>query len=232
MITYYFKPIRKKHYRAIFNRGGYGKSRKIKIFLIVAAVGAAFLALTAIADIKVRPIVKASVGNALKNKMTLTVNDAVSSVLSENSISYTELVSVEKDNAGAVTSITSDSVKMNLFKSDISKKVSEYIEKNPTLTVNIPWGTLTGSEVLSGRGGDVKINAELFGFTVTDFKSSFESAGINQTRHSLYITVRASAYAHAGAVSISESIETDILIAETVIVGGVPYGYFSSNEVR
>lgn len=230
MITYYFKPVKKRCGRRFFTYYSHNKRNKLKLFLIVAAVGAAVLLLTGIADLKVRPIVKASVGNSLKNKMTLTVNDAVSSVINKNSIGYAELVSVEKDKNGSVTSITSDSVKMNLFKSDISKKVSEYIEKNPTLTVNIPLGTLTGSEVLSGRGYDVKINAELFGFTVTDFKSSFESAGINQTRHSLYITVRASAYAHAGAVRISESIETNILIAETVIVGGVPYGYYSSNE--
>lgn len=179
---------------------------------------------------KIRPIVKNAAGNALKNKMTLTVNDAVSRVLSENSIDYSGLVTIEKDNSGAVTSITANSSKMNLFKSEISKKVSDLLNDNSKLTLHIPLGTLLESEVFSGRGTDVKIDAELFGFAVTDFKSKFESAGINQTHHSLYITVKTSAYAHAGAVRISETVTTDVLVAETVIVGSVPNGYINKES--
>lgn len=232
MITYFFKPGKRRRKKRAFLYFSFGKDVKLKLIFTGVTVLIVLTVIAVAVDLKIRPFVNDSVGNALKNKMTLTVNDAVSCVLSENAIDYTELVTVEKDNNGSVTSITSNSVKMNLFKADISKKVSDYLGESHELTVSIPLGTLTGSEVLSGRGADVKINAELFGFTVTDFKSTFESAGINQTRHSLYITIKASAYAHAGAVRVSNSIETDILIAETVIVGAVPQGYFSNETAN
>lgn len=197
----------------------------IALIIVIAAV-----IIIAVADMKIRPIVKNAAGNALKNKMTLAVNDAVGRVLSENAELYSGLVTIEKDSGGAVTAITAESAKMNLFKSEISKKVGELLGENPRLSLSVPLGTLLESEVFSGRGTNIKIDAELYGFGITDYKSRFESAGINQTRHSLYITVKTSAYAHAGAVRISETIETDILVSETVIVGSVPNGYFYSEN--
>lgn len=208
---------------------GFFPGKRFKKYGIIAILLLIVILITVtFADMKIRPIIKNAAGNALKNKMTLAVNDAVGRVLSENTELYSELVTVEKDSNGAVTAITAESAKMNLFKSEISKKVGELLTENSTLSLSVPLGTLLESEVFSGRGSDIKIDAELYGFGITDYKSRFESAGINQTRHSLYITVKTSAYAHAGAVRISETIETDILVSETVIVGAVPNGYFNS----
>lgn len=220
---------KRRFFPRIVKIGFYSKGR-LRAVAAVLLILALFSSIIIGADMKIRPIVKNAAGNALKNKMTLTVNDAVSRVLSENSIDYSGLVTIEKDNSGAVTSITTNSSKMNLFKSEISKKVSDLLNDNSKLTLHIPLGTLLESEVFSGRGTDVKIDAELFGFAVTDFKSKFESAGINQTHHSLYITVKTSAYAHAGAVRISETVTTDVLVAETVIVGSVPNGYINKES--
>lgn len=228
LITFFYKPQRRRRIRpkiyASFRFWGYRKKNGLlKVFCAVFCV---LFAVAAI-DAKLRPTLKSAVGNAVKNKLSITLSDAVGNVLKESGVSYSSLVNVERDLNGSVTSITSDTLKINILKADITKKVGEMLSKNGALTVKIPLGTLLGSELFNGRGTDVKIKVDIYGFAVTDFKSSFESAGINQTRHSIYISVKASAYSHAGTVRCTKTVETDILVAETVTVGSVPNTYFS-----
>lgn len=202
-------------------------SRKKKYFLFktLCFVLCVFWAFVGV-DMRLRPTLKSAVKNAVKNKLSITLSDAVGSAFKESGASYSELVCIERDAGGAVTSITSDSLKINMLKAEITKKVGELLAKSGKLVLKIPLGTLLGSELFNGRGADIKIEADIYGFAVTDFKSAFESAGINQTRHSIYISVKASAYAHAGTVRSTETVETDVLVAETVTVGYVPDTYF------
>ena len=93
-------------------------------------------------DAKLRPTLKSAVGNAVKNKLSITLSDAVGNVLKESGVSYSSLVNVERDLNGSVTSITSDTLKINILKADITKKVGEMLSKNGALTVKIPLGTL------------------------------------------------------------------------------------------
>lgn len=62
------------------------------------------------------------------------------------------------------------------------------------------------------------------GSVESDFKSSFESGGINQTVHTLYVTVRADVSVIMPFGSFPETVETSVLAGETVIVGAAPSG--------
>ena len=54
----------------------------------------------------------------------------------------------------------------------------------------------------------------------------FESAGINQTRHRIYLNVQASAHAYMGLCHLNESVDETIILVETIIVGEVPQTYY------
>ncbi len=62
----------------------------------------------------------------------------------------------------------------------------------------------------------------LAGNVKADFKSTFESAGVNQTRHQIFLNVGASVYSFLPGVNATTDVNTDVLVAETVIVGEVP----------
>ena len=62
----------------------------------------------------------------------------------------------------------------------------------------------------------------LSGNVSADFNSSFESAGINQTKHQIYLDVKTSVYSFLPGFRTTTDVETNILVAETVIVGAVP----------
>ena len=60
--------------------------------------------------------------------------------------------------------------------------------------------------------------------------SKFESAGINQTRHTIYLEVKASAHAYMGLCRLNESVDETVILVETIIVGTVPDTYYIGNE--
>lgn len=62
----------------------------------------------------------------------------------------------------------------------------------------------------------------LSGNVNADFKSSFESAGINQTKHQIYLNIHTSVYSFLPGFNTTTDVETNVPVAETIIVGAVP----------
>ena len=55
-----------------------------------------------------------------------------------------------------------------------------------------------------------------------DYENTFSAAGINQTRHTVSVKITVSSGVYLPGYSAETTIETHIIIAETVIVGDVP----------
>lgn len=180
---------------------------------------------TVFTDTKIRPVIKETAGNVIKNHLETLLNNSVSEFFCEKDVSYENLVTLEKNADGNITALGTDTYYINSLKSQLSSVVDNYLSENEEVTVNIPFGTLIGSDILNGRGTDIKVKIHLYGFSVTDFKNTFESAGINQTQHSIYITAKLSSFSYVGAIKINVTAQTDILVAQTVIVGSVPQNY-------
>ena len=76
--------------------------------------------------------------------------------------------------------------KINTLKSSVTIAIQKKISCMPKKDLSIPIGTLTGTEILNGKGPDVPMKISLSGSVLTNFRSVFESAGINQTKHQIY----------------------------------------------
>lgn len=63
-------------------------------------------------------------------------------------------------------------------------------------------------------------------------KSNFETAGINQTKHSLILEVIAQVRVLAPFVSEIEEYKNSIVIAETIIVSDTPSSYYNITGVE
>lgn len=60
------------------------------------------------------------------------------------------------------------------------------------------------------------------GSAETEFKSEFQSGGMNQTIHNLSLSITTDITVLIPPASENTSVSTDVVIAETVIVGEVP----------
>ena len=76
-------------------------------------------------------------------------------------------------------------------------------------------------------GPDIKIKIMTDGNVITDLKSEFKEAGINQTLHRLYLEVVCNVTILTPYETITESITNQVLLIEGVIVGNIPDAYYN-----
>lgn len=202
------------------------KKRKKKIFVFSIII----ITIFALLDLQVRPLIKSIAENQAKISATNIINDEVLKELSDKSSYYSELVSIKTDNNGKILAVTTDSQKVNVLKSSVSSNIQREMPSSNPQKVAVPLGTLTGVELLTGRGPLINMKVSIPGTVSTDIKSEFVQAGINQTKHQIYISVKTQVNALIPGFPITTTVETSILVSEIVIVGDVPNVYADVNK--
>ncbi len=226
MIKFYYRPLRKRA-PPVNARRFMMKAKKEKFrFYITSAVIIVFIIIV-FGESQLRPIIKHAGVSALKNELTMLLNQGVNETLSEKNSVYGDFVTVSYTEKGEVTAITSNTVYINKFKAALSDNVAKAVDRCGDFVIIVPWGTLFGSEIFSDRGLELTVESSTYGFAVADVYSSFESVGINQTLHKIYVVVELKATAYIGNYKITEAVKGKIPVAETVIVGIVPDGYYN-----
>ena len=76
-------------------------------------------------------------------------------------------------------------------------------------------------------GPDITIKMMTDGNVITDLKSEFKEAGINQTLHRVYLEVVCNATILTPYETITETITNQVLLIEGVIVGNIPDAYYN-----
>ena len=152
------------------------------------------------------------------------LNSAIGGAL-DSGITYDSMVETSRDSEGRITSIQTDALAQNRLRTDIASRTSAALSGVGYNKIVIPLGTITGLDMLVGRGPGIHLNVSMIGSTSVDFSSEFSSAGVNQTKHRIIL----SASVRVGVFYQSETIEsgysTSVVIAETIIVGEVPLAY-------
>lgn len=190
--------------------------RRVKI-----GVCAAFI-LFVIINIRVRPLMEEMTAVQAAYITNIAVNEAAEEVLAREDISYDDFISLNLLEDGTVSSMTSDIREMNKFKTELSKEIQTHLGEHCEREVSVPLGTLTGIDLLSGRGPRIKMKIELYGSVNANLKSSFEDAGINQTRHRIICDVNVGVSAIIPGCSSYTDVESSFTVSETVLLGDVP----------
>jgi len=150
------------------------------------------------------------------------INQAVADYLSENNYQYSDFSAVIYDEQGRAVSIEALTYNINKVQSDLVLKISDEFSESKNIKTKIPVGSLTDSYLLAGKGFSVPLNICPAGNVDVKLKSDFTSAGINQTCHRISAVVNVEINSSIPLYSFSLSAEFEFLIAENVIVGGVP----------
>ncbi len=206
------------------------KSKYNTVVFYITCVVAIFLIICVLCDMQLRPIIKTVGGSALKNTLTNVLDGAVNDMVDTIGVRYGDMVNIEKNPDGTIAAVTLNSSYINGYKADISDGCSDKLSEFNEMVVPVPVGSLIGGSFFNGRGACINVKATIYGFAVTDVESKFESAGINQTRHTIYLNVKASAHAYMGLCHLNESVDETIILVETIIVGVVPESYYVRDE--
>ena len=201
-------------------------SIRIKIIIIVAFVSI----IAVLLDRQMRPLIKSVVFSQAQTVSTNVINQVVADELSRLDIDYSDIVDIQKDDDGKILAVSTDMKKVNSLKSLMTLSIQEKISTMDIQKTKIPIGTFTGTEIFNGRGPKIPIDVTMSGSVIMDFKSEFVSAGINQTKHRLYLDVSSEVLAFIPGYPVNTVVKTSILIAETIIVGEVPAVFAESTH--
>lgn len=166
------------------------------------------------------------------NMVNRIVTQAVNETIDSGEIKYDDLISFEKDNDGKITAVKSNMPEFNRLQSKILNVVLERISEVSTKDLSIPVGSLTGVNLLAGRGPMVTVRMQSVGSSTAHLTNQFVSAGINQTKHQILLEVDVSVAILLPGFRTATQVSNAFTVAETVIVGTVPetYTYFNSSE--
>ncbi len=164
----------------------------------------------------------------MRASTTVAVNDAVYYTLSDE-MRYEDLVTIHRDNEGNIISVAANPLKINKIARDTAS-ISQSNLKNLSLNgIPVPLGALTGIEAFAGVGPNIHFRIIPVSSVSCHFSSEFESVGINQTKHSIYLNVIADISIVMPSRTENFAVLTEILIGESVIVGTVPDAYLQSD---
>lgn len=219
----------KPHQRRIFSRYR-GKSNAFMLCVIIL-IAVNFVAFIQI-DRHIRPIIRDLAVARIRSIGTKAINDAVTYELETKKGQYDGIVVFSRNKDGEVTALSTDMMKINLLKSEITNIVVASISAIDTSQINIPLGNILGGGILSGRGPRIPIKIVPLGTANAQFISMFSSAGINQTLHRIIMEPTVTIGILLPGFSTTSEITAQITIAENVIVGSVPdnYTYIDDTE--
>lgn len=176
------------------------------------------------------PIVIRNTESQIKSYATKSINYAIADTMNQN-ISYGDLVNIVKDNNDNVSYIEANSVRINLLSKSMSKVVMSNFLEFAKWPIKISAGSFTGIAILAGVGPKIAFNVSPFGEVLCSFSSNFESAGINQTYHKLYLIISLKIYVVFPFQKLQVASDSEVLLCETLIIGKIPEVYLNSGSL-
>lgn len=224
----YHRPLFRRRPRRAYSaaaQGGAGAGR----YSVRAAlfIGAAILLLILISSSIYLKGISSQIASAdAKDVMTAKINAAIVETLSEGDYDGDYFVTFQKAENGDVSAISSNMARIN----DLSAKILDKLvgsTKDNTITIGIPAGSLTGASLLMGRGPKIPVRIIVLSSSSVEFSNSIVTAGINQTKHQINLCVTVDMQILVPWGTEDTEVSTDVLIADTVIVGKVPETYLN-----
>lgn len=170
------------------------------------------------------PIFEGLCTSKAKNIATDITNRKSSDVL--NLYDYKNTVEIDEKNKILKTDI----VTINKITSDIANAIQNELDELRKKTIQIPIGALIGNRYFAGLGPNIKINIISTGDVLTDIKTEFKTAGINQTVYRIYMEIECNVSILTSYKTIDTTIKNQVLLVETVLVGEVPETYLQLEQ--
>ena len=194
------------------------------LFGLLAVLFALFWGVRGKYQAVIRELAKTQVMNTTSD----LTNEAISRQMAEGTIQYDRMVYFEKDLDGKITALKTNMSEVNRLKTDILKLINDEILALDTSDIGIPLGSLFLPEFLSGKGPVIPVRVLSVRNSDASFVSHFSQAGINQTLHQLTMEVSVDVAVLVLAKTESFPVTSQVVVAETVIVGAVPQTFLQT----
>ena len=206
-------------------------AQRNRLRLIVAVTVIIISGLTLLFRIRLAPMAEQLIETQVDNQASDAINAAIADQIAEGEFDYDRMVTIEKDANGNVAAIRTNIGELNRLKTSVLQRMDEELEQLSMEQLGVPIGSVLLPELLSGRGPLVPVRVLAVRASDASFRNSFQSAGINQTLHSIYIDTHVCITIMTWTGTSEINVDSAVVAAETVIVGTVPTTYFGMEEL-
>lgn len=177
-----------------------------------------------------REVIRDLAVTQVKNTTSDLTNDAIAKQIADGKIEYDRIVYFEKDLDGKITALKTNMTEMNRLKTDILDIINSEILSLDSSDIGVPLGSIFLSELISGRGPTIPVHILSIRNADANFVSRFTQAGINQTLHQVQMEVSIDVSVLVLGETVSFTMTSEVVVAETVIVGAVPETYLQTTS--
>lgn len=201
--------------------------RSVRMLLLMAAVLTAVVLLLIQLDRCIRPVVEPVCNEECRAYAAHLISSSIHRTLSEHPADYDDFAEVQYASDGSITAVETCSGNVNRLQAQLLRDMNEALEDSRDHEISVSLGTASGVWLFAGRGPEVPLRFLPIGSAEVQLISSLESAGINQTCHTILVKVTVRA---AGAIPFCRTeteVEYEYLLTETILVGDVPESYMT-----
>lgn len=156
------------------------------------------------------------------------LNESVEETLASG-VSYDQLMAVTTGPDGSVRLIQANTAEMNRLASHVTLLAQKKLEELEDQTISVPLGSALGLTIFAGAGPRIQVRILPVGAVIPRFDTEFQTAGINQTRHKLLLTLTATVRLVIPTGAAVMEATTQMAVAESIIVGQVPDSFVDLN---
>ena len=138
---------------------------------------------------------------------------------------YASLVQLDYDEERHVTALRTDVAAIGRIKSRLVNALYDRLDEFEQTDIEVPLGSVLAPRFFSGRGPALRFGLAGLTQMEAEFVSSFSAAGINQTRHCIFIEVHAGFRILTPLGGEDREVVSAFPVTDTVIVGTVPERY-------
>ena len=178
----------------------------------------------------VSPIIKTYTSAETQAVTEEAINRAVSNVINQ-SLKYNSLIDISYTASGDIASFTANQFKINSISREIVEQAQIEMQTLGDKGLNINLGTFSGMPFLIGRGPIINLKLTPIGAVSSNFESTFESVGINMTKHTLYLYINVHVNIVLPIKSYDIYTSNQVLLAESIIIGKVPEVYLNGGSL-
>lgn len=199
-----------------------------RLFLWILIVFALCLSVFALLRGKFDDVIRSLAETQVKNSTSDLTNDAIAKQIATGNISYDRIVYFEKDLNGRITALKTNISEVNRLKTDILNIINDEILALDCSDIGVALGSIFLPELFSGKGPTIPVHILAIRNADATFVSHFSQAGINQTLHQVMMEVGIDVSVLILGKTTSFSMYSEVVVAETVIVGDVPQTYLQT----
>lgn len=195
-----------------------------RVAVIIIGIGLVILGSILLIKDKFGESIEATAEAVAVNSVAIKINNSLKNGFYDEDLGE-PLLDVKRDSEGNIQYLEPNTRLINKLLMEFSTNVKENYSLDDIEEIEVNWGVITGSKLLSQLPFTVTVKVQPISLTKFQYESEFETEGINQTRYKVYCTINSQIHIVAPFTDKTAEINRKVLLAEAVIVGKVPDNY-------